>query len=263
MKRKTQPSNLLAWLTAASLLFGFSLTAFSFCTPRQWPAPTSLPPKLPTPTASPTAAPAAQIVVLVLGVDSHTSLYPQLESVWVVSFAPGTSTYFFVGVSPDSIATYSPTEPPASLRQVYELDTQMARGNEFMRDALHDLLPGLAPPQGEVTYDRDIFRQAVDILDGLNLNGQIQSGQDILDLWEALPNDPLTRLEFEEQVLSATLTATQDHKWTPANVLAYFDLGQIWNPSYDDFVKLSQMAPSSLNFTYTVHHVPLKGEDDP
>ncbi len=263
MKRKTQPSNLLARLTVASLLIGFGLTAISLCIPRPWPAPTSLPPRLPTPTPSPTTAADAQIVVLLLGVDSLTSHNSQLESVWVVSFAPGTSTYFFVGVSPDSIATLSPTEPPGSLRRVYELDARMARGNEFMRDALHKLLPGMAPPQAEVVYDRDIFRQAIGQLGGLNLNGQIQSGQDILDLWDALPSDPETRLQFEEQLLRAVLTSTHNREWTPANMLAYFYLGQIWNPSYDAIVQLSQMAPSSLNFTFTVQYAPLQEEDVP
>lgn len=266
MKRKTQSLNLLASLTLASLLLGFCITIPLLVSPRPLPVPTraSLPP--PTTTPAPTAISAATVSILLLGVDSLTSYHPELESVWVISFIPGTSTYYFVGFSPDSIAIYSPTEEPGSLRQVYELDTLMARGNVFTGDALHNLLTGMVPPQAEVIYDRSIFRQAIDKLGGITLYGRSQSGQDVLDLWDALPADPpdpQIRLEFEEEILRATLAAIQIRQWTPANVLAYFNLGQVWIPSYDAIVQLSQMAPPSLNFTFTVQYAPLKGEGVP
>jgi len=262
MKRKTQSLNLLASLTLASLLLGFCITIPLLVSPRPLPVPTraSLPP--PTTTPAPTAISAATVSILLLGVDSLTSYHPELESVWVISFIPGTSTYYFVGFSPDSIAIYSPTEEPGSLRQVYELDARMARGNEFMRDALHNLVPGMELPQAEVIYDRSIFCKAIGTLGGITLDGRSQSGQDVLDMRDALPPDPQIRLEFEEGVLRATLDAIRIHQWTPANVLAYFDLGQVWVPDYETVVKFSLSAPTTPEIIL-IQLAPLKGEEVP
>jgi len=254
---------LLAVLTLAALLAGYVLSLFLTFTPDPLPisTPTPLPP--PTATPAPTATSAATVSILLLGVDSLTSHHPELESVWVVSFIPGTSTYYYFGFSPDSLAKISRADTPLLLREAFDLDTNMARGNWLTRDALHNLLQGMVLPQADVMYDRNIFRQAIDRLGGITLYGWSQSGQDVLDLWDALPADPQIRLEFEEEILRATLAAIQIRQWTPANVLAYFNLGQVWIPSYDAIVQLSQMAPPSLNFTFTVQYAPLKGEGVP
>jgi hypothetical protein len=215
-------------------------------------------PSTPTPIAS-----GMQVAILVLGVDSTASPRPRLEGCWVITFQTGLPQYYLLGFSP---ATLVPDATNAhTLEEVYDTDLDIGGRAMFTRDALKSISPGLAPPQYEVVFDRQMLAWAVNTLNGISLDGEWINGDTLLARYDAIPPDnPVDRLAFQGAVLEAILKTAQRKDWSSNSWEAFLKLGQHWQPNAQAFVNLVELTlPTASEAEFYIKLAPLTPGETP
>lgn len=220
-----------------------SVLSFLFCFGTAWFAlggtPTAPPPTL---TPTPTATPSTEISILLIGVDSLANPRPQMEACWILRYPRNTPPFYLTGFSPLTQVQLNPGKPPQSLKEIYADDRYIRVGDSmFTRNAIQSILPGLTRPQGEVVYDRGMLVSAINLLGGIQINGQLLRGNQVLALYDFIPlEDAQARMDFQVAIVRALTEAAKQTDWSDPTLQAFLSLGQQWTPDLAWFKLLAQ-----------------------
>ena len=153
---------------------------------------------VPTPSAPAvtSAAPnAPQDTVLILGVDDLSSDDPQLAAVWLAAHRPPGDSVFLFGLPIDASTPAGPT-----LEEIFGWDPESGPDPGFL-DAVHSLSP--IPLGFTVVLDETAFATLIDFLGGVELNGGVVGGREVLGVMGLLAADPAAALEAQRRLLEA------------------------------------------------------------
>jgi hypothetical protein len=161
-------------------------------TPTEDPQPTQLPP----PTED-------QVDVVIVGYDHGDDNRAVLRSIWIASFEPPGRDLFLTGIPADSL---SPDLDGRPLSTAFAITSDGAPSPQFLR-----ALSGIAPmtPDLVVTLDEVGFTQIVDYLGGIDLNGAMLDGSQILAVLELLSEDPAASTATQRSVLQAMVERSE------------------------------------------------------
>ena len=225
-------------------------------------------PRTATPSPSPTPAPTPtlnRVSILFLGVDSRINPQPKLELCWVLTFEPGTHAYFLAGFSPATPVQLSPADPVQTLQEIYANDQYLQTGqSRFTRKAVQIISPGIVLPQAEIVFDREIAAEAINLLGGIQIEGQTLDGPTLLAFYDFnVSDDAGARLAFQGTAVEAIASAAQQKNWSEPAVQALVGLVQKWNP---DAAYLQSLAEAELPLTdaqFSIVVAPLAGPATP
>lgn len=148
-----------------------------------------------TPVATSASPNAAQQTILILGVDDMTADSPKLVAVWLATHrAPG-DTVFVFGLPADAP---TPAGPP--LAQTFAWHRKNGPKAEFL-EAVRSLSP--LPIEFTITLDQTAFATLIDFLGGVELDGDVVGGREVLAVMELLAGDPGATLEAQRRLLEA------------------------------------------------------------
>jgi hypothetical protein len=244
----------LFFATLACLVLG-GLVAWILTEPDPSHTNTNLPPVTSTvlPTPSPTTGLGAQRTILLLVVDELNAPQPKLEGVWVLTFSPGTSEYFWVGFSPQSVV-------PATGRSLEayfaESPTPYDRV-DFTMTGIVQLTEGGIQPTHSVTVDRPLLAELVSLLGGITVDDQHLKGEALLAYYDSLP--PEQQLPFQKAALEAFIQKAQTAAWREDLLEAFKHRYQNVSSDADELLRL---AKESLPFSEAKFNYTLWGEAD-
>ncbi|MDW8327892.1 MAG: hypothetical protein RMK99_15125 [Anaerolineales bacterium] len=197
-------------------------------------------------TPSPTTGLGLQRTILLLVIDSLTVLQPRLEGIWVLTFTPGTSEYFWIGFSPRVIV-------PATGRT---LEMYFAEGPaphdraDFTMIGLVQLTDGGVQPTLSVTIDRPLLTELIEFLGGITIEGQHLNGEGLLAYYDNLPPD--RQLSFQKAALEAFIRKAQVAAWREDLLETLYYHYQTVSPDADELLRLAKEALpfSEAKFNY-------------
>jgi hypothetical protein len=169
-------------------------------------------PVFPSPTtpAVPSAAPdASQQTVLILGVDDLQSDEPQLVAAWVAAHRPPGEGVFLFGLRLDARAPEG-----GSLQDLFRFRAEEGPDSEFLA-AVSTLTP--LPIEFTVVLDESAFAALIDLLGGVELDGAVVGGREVLGVMGLLTSEPSAALEAQRRLLEAL--ATRAHVIGPGSEL--------------------------------------------
>jgi len=166
-----------------------------------------------------------QRTILLVGVDSLDTSPPQLTSLWVVSSLPSDLNLRMFPIFPSGKETLSDFE--TSLRQTFKLERingKLVLGQDFI---------GLLSDSnywwsGYFIFDQVAQLETIDLLGGIEINGEMISGSQLINELPNLEENPRDAFWTE---LTIVQTACQNL------------LGVIQNP---DWLRLESMAPAHI-----------------
>jgi hypothetical protein len=146
-----------------------------------------------TPTAP---AGIGQTTILVLGVDQFDDS-PSLRAIWFATFRPPGRSVFLYGL---------PTNAPIAEQDIVTLEVLFSWSPERGVDPLFlDTLARVVPLQPDVTLlmDETAFAGLIDYLGGVDLNGTVFSGNEVLGFLSLVTEEPEASLASQARLLQA------------------------------------------------------------
>lgn len=206
------------------------------------------------PTLGPTVGLGAQRAILLLVVDSFSAPQPKLEGIWVLTFTPGTSEYFWVGFSPRSIVPATGRSLEAYFAESPTPDDRV----DFTMTGVIQLTEGGVQPTLSATIDRPLLAELVSLFGGVTVGDQHLDGEALLAHYDSLPPDE--QLRFQKTALEAFIRKAQTAAWREDLLKAFKHRYQMASSDADELLRLAEEALpfSEAKFNYT-----LWGEADP
>ncbi|HEX9091973.1 MAG TPA: hypothetical protein VF831_10810 [Anaerolineales bacterium] len=169
--------------------------------------------------------------ILLAGVDSFDNPKPELNSLWMVSYLPSDATLRMLPIYPTGKVTSSDFEGRLlgsfGLAQV---DSQLVLGKDFVRF----LEESNYWWSSYIIYDQVAQEKMIDLLGGIEMNGEIIYGNQVIQKLSTLVEDPqtayLTQLAGLQAACSNLSSLVKDADWvqlfsmTPAHISTNLDL---------------------------------------
>ncbi|MCS6909400.1 MAG: hypothetical protein NZM11_02350 [Anaerolineales bacterium] len=199
-------------------------------------------------TPSPTAGLGTQRTILLLVIDSLTVPQPKLEGIWVLTFIPGTSEYFWVGLSPQSIVPAT----GRSLEMYFAESPAPYDRADFTMTGIMQLTDSGFQPTLSVTIDRPLLIELVELLGGIAIDGQHLNGEGLLAYYDSLPPDQ--QLLFQKAALEAFIRKAQAAAWREDLLETLYYHYQTVSPDADELLRLAiEALPfSEAKFNYSL-----------
>jgi len=137
-----------------------------------------------------------QTTILILGVDRFDQP-PALRAIWFATFRPPGRSVFLYGL---------PTNAPIAAEDIVTLNALFSWSADQGVDPLFlDTLAGVVPLQPDVTVlmDETAFASLIDYLGGVDLNGTVFSGTEVLGFLSLVVEEPEASLASQSRLIEA------------------------------------------------------------
>ncbi len=144
-----------------------------------------------------------KVQVLILGVDALDIPAPRLESVWILTYIPGQTPYYLVGLPPFTQVSL-PGRSPMRMTEAYRFDVQRGGAFSLLTQAMNSLLEGFMP-EAIVQLDREAIRLLFDSRGGITLAERRLTGAEVLGTLDETLLDPIPNLHRQAEALQGLL----------------------------------------------------------
>lgn len=156
-----------------------------------------------TPPPSPFAVPRTQ--VLLLGVDGLNSSQAHLDAVWVLTYQPGQTPIYLLGLPPHTQVTL-PGRSPMRLADVFQFSANQGGDPALLTQAMTSLVPGFTP-RATVMIDREGIRHLIALRGGVLIDDRTVPADEALRRLDDSTNDPMGNLQLQATILQAVLNS--------------------------------------------------------
>ncbi len=209
------------------------------------------------PTLLPTQSNLTTISVLLIGADSLSAPQPRLESVTILKYHTEIAVYHPIMFSPDTvISSAEGGAPPKTLQSCYADDARSQRQSLLIQAALQQVSSELGGFYAEVDFDRQSVSQTISQLGTFECLGAVQSGEQLLRQYDALPPEAaLERLHFQGNLVQCLFDAAKKQNWSLPQLIE--SLGRRFYPTRDHAVVTVEAGPPLPQSEFTIIYSPL------